>query len=470
MRPFPPTSEDRPHRVAIVGGGPGGLFTAWHLEQLADRPLAITIFEASDRLGGKLLTPRFTAAPVQYEAGAAEFYDYSPVDEDPLRELVASLGLPTVAMGGSSVYLGGRRIANLDDLADAFGTESRERLTAFDAWARGAITPKEFYESGSDLAACGAPAERFHESLDRLGRDELRRYLETMIHSDLATEPEATSAGYGLQNYLMNDPAYMRLSYIAGGNEQLITAIASRLAAELRLESAVTQVGGEPGGPLEIAWQSAAGEHREAFDQVVVALPMDCLRRLPFEPGPLAEAMARHCRQHDHPADYLRITILFDRPLPPVPGDDSYLMLDALGGGCLYIESGREPDAPLGVLGWLLGGEAARSLADRGDEDLVAAALETLPPELAPLAGHVLEARVHRWPGAVSSLPGGWQPLSLDERHRPAAATHPNLLVVGDYLYDTTLNGVLDSAEHAAGCLAAMWGRDPTTPSGPRER
>jgi len=470
VRPFPPTSDDRPPRVAIVGGGPGGLFTAWHLEQLADRPLAITIFEASDRLGGKLLTPRFTAAPVQYEAGAAELYDYSPVDEDPLRELVASLGLPTVAMGGSSVYLAGRRIANLDDLADTFGSGSRERLAAFDGWARGAITPREFYESGSDHAACGPPPERFHESLDRLGCGALQRYLETMIHSDLATEPADTSASYGLQNYLMNDPAYMRLYCIAGGNEQLITAIASRLAAEIRLGAAVTRIGGGPGEPLEITWQSASGEHREAFDQVVVALPMDHLRRLPFEPGPLAEAMARHCRHHDHPADYLRITILFDRPLPRIPGDDSYLMLDALGGVCLYIESGREPDARLGVLGWLLGGAAARSLADRSDEALVATALETLPPELASLAGHVLEARVHRWPGAVSSLPGGWQPLSLDERHRPAAATHPNLLVVGDYLYDTTLNGVLDSAEHAAGCLAATWARSPATSSGPRKR
>ena len=57
------------------------------------RPVRITIFEASGRLGGKVLTPSFTAAPVRYEAGAAEFYDYSPVGADPLRELVSALGL-----------------------------------------------------------------------------------------------------------------------------------------------------------------------------------------------------------------------------------------------------------------------------------------------------------------------------------------------------------------------------------------
>jgi hypothetical protein len=66
----------------------------------------------------------------------------------------------------------------------------------------------------------------------------------------------------------------------------------------------------------------------------------------------------------------------------------------------------------------------------------------------------VLEARVHRWTGAVSALPGGWARLPADRRHRPSPA-HPNLFVVGDYLYDSTLNGVLDSAEYVAGWVAA---------------
>jgi hypothetical protein len=42
----------------------------------------------------------------------------------------------------------------------------------------------------------------------------------------------------------------------------------------------------------------------------------------------------------------------------------------------------------------------------------------------------------------------------VDQRHRPSAA-HPNLFVVGDYLFDSTLNGVLDSAQHVAGWVAA---------------
>ena len=438
-----------------MGGGPGGLFTAWHLERLAASPLEVTILEASERLGGKVLTPAFTQAPVRYEAGAAELYDYSPIDDDPLRQLVRSLGLPTVAMGGSAVVMGGRRLANLDDVGDAYGPRGRAALLAFDTWARSALTPAEFFAAGSDHAASAAPAGRFDEPLAAIDCPGTRRFVEALIKSDLATEPEATSVGYGLQNYLMNDPAYMRLYCIAGGNERLITALASRLAAGVRLEAAVTAVAGEPGGPLEVSWQERGQPRQETFDAVILALPIDALARIASSDRILAAGLRQHVAHHDHPAHYLRITVLFDQPLPPGGGDDSYLMLDRLGGCCLYVESGREPDATHGVLGWLIGGSAAVELSDLTDEEIVAAALDTLPDPWGPLRGRVLETRVRRWQAAVSAVPGGWEPLSVDRRHRPCPDTHPNLFVVGDYLYDATLNGVLDSAEHVAGWVAA---------------
>jgi hypothetical protein len=68
----------------------------------------------------------------------------------------------------------------------------------------------------------------------------------------------------------------------------------------------------------------------------------------------------------------------------------------------------------------------------------------------------VVESRVHRWINAVSALPGGWPPTGLDERHRPEPVGHPGLFLVGDYLFDSTLNGVLDSAQHVAGWVAAI--------------
>jgi monoamine oxidase len=441
-------------RVAIVGGGPGGLFTAWHLERLAATPVSLTILEASHRLGGKVCTASFAAAPVSYEAGAAELYDYSPVDDDPLRQLVRHLGLPTVSIGGAAVFVSGRPIANLDDLAATFGEAARRELRDFDIGARSAMTAAEFYESGSDHAADATAGGSFAAQLDGIACDGTRRYVNAMIHSDLATEVGKTDCGYGLQNYLMNDPAYMQLYCVAGGNEQLMQAIAARLAAEVRLGTAVIDVSDGPDGAIRLGMESHGQVKHEAFDVVILALPMDALRRVRFVGAPLTDEVRRHVEHHDHPAHYLRVSVLLDRPVPPLPGDDAYLMLDAFGGTCLYVESARDPGTAHGVLGWLLGGAAAVEMASLPDDLLVAAVLDSLPAPLTACREHVLEGRVHRWTGAVSALPGGWARLPADRRHRPSPA-HPNLFVVGDYLYDSTLNGVLDSAEYVAGWVAA---------------
>jgi len=105
--------------------------TAYLLQKASDAALAITIFEATDRLGGKILTPQFDSAPVQYEAGAAEFYDYSPVNDDPLKELITELGLSIAPMGGNSVLIRGRFISNLDDMRTHLGANATETFTRY---------------------------------------------------------------------------------------------------------------------------------------------------------------------------------------------------------------------------------------------------------------------------------------------------------------------------------------------------
>ena len=97
------TADSRPFRVAIIGGGPGGMFTAWHLAAKAGPSCQITVFEASDRLGGKLQTGQF-AGVGPYEAGVAEIYDYSRLGPDPLHDLIVKdIGLEIQAYPGRPV-------------------------------------------------------------------------------------------------------------------------------------------------------------------------------------------------------------------------------------------------------------------------------------------------------------------------------------------------------------------------------
>ncbi len=446
----------RRQRIGIVGAGPGGLLTAYLLEELCGESVSIELFERSNRCGGKILTPTFSRAPVSYEAGAAEFYDYSPAGEDPLRELIESLGLPIATMGGSAVMLREGTIASLDDLAARLGETAAAEVREFDRRARDRIPPPEFY--AADERGIDGPADRageFAKLLDRELSGAARRYVETMIHSDLATEPSRTSVTYGLQNYLMNDAAYMRLYGIVGGNRRLVDELASRLAARIRLETPVTAIGDDGGRPM-LEYVANGSTQRESFDAIVVALPLDAFGEVEFRGERLAAALRSHRAQYDHPAHYLRITLLFDRPFWRSRLLDSYCMLEAFGGCCLYDESSRVPESRFGVLGWLLGGDAALSRADRADDALIAEALASLPSDWPDASPHLLEGRVHRWIGAVNALPGGERPQSLDRRHRPEPIKHPRLFVVGDYLFDSTLNGVLDSAEYVAGWIASL--------------
>ncbi|QOV89401.1 flavin monoamine oxidase family protein [Humisphaera borealis] len=445
----------RTRTVGIIGGGPGGLMTAYALQKAANCPVRITLFEASDRVGGKILTPQFARASVHYEAGAAEFYDYSLFDDDPLKELIAEMGLSIRAMGGPATILNGQIVSNLDDVRSHLGPRAASALSAFDRLAKDRMTPQEFYHSDHpDGSASEAIEARFDTMLAAVAEPEARRYIEQLIHSDLATEPCLTSTSYGLQNYLMNDPAYMRIYGIEGGNEQLPRALASRIDATFCLGHKVVGVAGTDDGRLRVESDHNGLRRRDEFDFVVVALPHGHLRSIEFRGDRLAAAMQKHHAYYDHPAHYLRITALFERPFWRECFTDSYWMLDRFGGCCLYDESSREPAGTHGVLGWLLGGTAAEQMSRQTDEQLIAEAIDSLPSFLAHGRDYFIEARVHRWVGAVNAMPGGAAARSLDRRHQPEPTDHPNLFVVGDYMLDSTLNGVLDSAQYVAAWLA----------------
>jgi monoamine oxidase len=443
-------------RIGIVGGGPGGLLAARMLESHAPVPPSITIFEGSHRVGGKVLTARFDTMPVAYEAGAAELYDYSEIDEDPLKELIADLGLPIQPLGGSSLIHKEKLLGNLDDLRELMGHEAAASLVDFHHLGRDRLSPREFYEAVPVPHLDAADEGAFDTLLSGITSPEARRYIERFIHSDLATEPTRTSRRYGLENYLMNDSAYMQLYCVAGGNEQLIDAVASRLAARIELNTKALAVSKADDGRLAIDLESPQGRRREVFDAVILALPIAPLEQVSFAGSRLHAAMQQHIAHHNHPADYLRVSILFDKAFWRGRWDDAYCMLEAFDGCCLYDESARDPAEEHGVLGWLLGGEAAMTWSTRDDETIIEAAIDALPSWLRePARKHRLEARIHRWTGAVSALPGGWGPLPLDRRHQPEPTEHPNLYVVGDYLFDSTLNGVHDSAEYVAHWLSA---------------
>ena len=82
------------------------------------------------------------------------------------------------------------------------------------------------------------------------------------------------------------------------------------------------------------------------------------------------------------PAHYLRVSILFDSPFwgDKIPG--AWFMSEAFGGCCVYNEGARHDVGRHGVLNWLIAGSDALAFANLGDQELIDAALKSLPASL----------------------------------------------------------------------------------------
>ena len=434
-------------RIAIIGGGPGGLFTAYLLGQRCEETLEITIFEASSRLGGKVVTKLFDHAPVPYEAGAAELYQYG---KDPLRLLIKEiLGLPVVRMKGKAVVLDGHVLRSLRDVETHYGKATAQAVKGFDKLAHSIRKYSDFYD-GSWVADNDHPwfGRSFQSVLDEVPDDDARRYLKVLMHSDLAAEPEGMNALYGIDNYLINDPKYCKLYSIQGGMERLIDALRDAIHARVELESPVDRIEKcDASESYRVTYQREGATRAEEFDAVAVALPTAWLPKLDWGGDRLKTAIQSHLVHYDHPAHYLRISILFHEPFWREAIDESFFMLDSFGGCCVYDEGSRHDVGPYGVLAWLIAGRDAVAASDLSDAELIEQALASLPAEMGSAREHYLEGHVHRWLGSVSARPGGTFIKGLEERQIPDPVEHPRLFLVGDYLFDTSINGVLDSAD-----------------------
>jgi monoamine oxidase len=286
-----------------------------------------------------------------------------------------------------------------------------------------------------------------------------RRYLKIVAHSDMATEPHLTSGLVGLRNFLKSVPVYGAQYSIDGGMEMLPRRLAASLArTHVELEAPVVRVSRTCDHRYAVTIRRSRRTVQHEFDAVVVALPYNRLQDIEWAGERLRPAIARHVAHYDRPGHYLRISILFDRRFWRHLFAGSWVMLDAFGGCCVYDESPSSAGATHGVLGWLLAGADALSCCNLEDRALVARALESLPDELYDEAnGRIIEGKVHRWAGAVSGQPGGCPLRDAASAHRPEPIEHPGLVVVGDYLFDSTLNGVLRSARIATDSLRELF-------------
>ena len=443
--------------VAVIGGGPGGLFTAWSLENKLGAHCRVVVLEASERAGGKIVSGRIGGTGI-YEAGVAEIYDYSELGFDPLRQLIEDeLGLPIQHIRGGGCVLRGKIVSCVEDLAPLFGQKTLDAVLAFRAKCAALVTPGGFYQSARSADNAHPWARRTGEDIlaNEIDDDIARHYVRVMAHSDVAAPPHLTTGLNLLKNVLMDVPGYLDIYSVGGGNQQIVERLEEELQSEIRLDTMVQSVTALPDGRFRLETGHRQDSGSFEADYVVAALPLSALAMIDWRDGRVQHAIDRHMGCFDTPGHYLRVTILFEKPFWRDRLSEAWWMVDAFGGICVYDEGARHDMGSWGALGFLIPGNAALAMANMSDERIENMCLDALPADFGDVRKLVVDRRIHRWMASVNAIPGGMPVRGLAENHAPAPDVAPGLFLVGDYLFDSTLNGVLDSAETAADLVTA---------------
>ena len=333
-------------RVIVVGAGIAGLTAA---AQLRAGGLDVEVWEARDRVGGRLDTVRPRGWPVPVERGASWAH---AVDQHDVDQRLARLGVATVPFDYDEAVLGasGRLVPGAEEfLAPAAAAVSRAV-----AWAEDQARDRSL---AAALRGSGAGADVDRAALDL--------YLASEIDTEYAATAARLSAWWGLAEGLEGDDLL-----VVGGYARLAEDLAARVPVHL-------------GRPVaEVAWSrrdvtvvplSGAGV---VVDRAVVTVPLGVLqagspRFVPALPTAHRAAVAQLGM-----GLLDKVWLRFERPFwrstaqlwasvaPAVPGFVTwYNLLPATG----------EP-----VLLALLGADGARRWAHASDDVVLAAAVASL--------------------------------------------------------------------------------------------
>lgn len=268
-------------RVAIVGAGLAGLAAGW---RLARAGVAVTIYEASARVGGRVQSVRGAVSPDIVSEFGAEFIDSTHVQ---LLSLVEEFRLPLIDTGISeesvmapAYYFGGQRYSDadviealqpfaqcmLDDALKLSETISYQNHTPF------------------DVALDVVSIEQYLDRIGMTGR--VRELLDVAYTTEYGLDTGEQSClnllkmlsldlSDGFQIFGSSDQRYK----IAGGNERLPQALAVRLGDAVRFGHTLLALRPSPDA-YSLEFDTAGGIRTVKADFVVLCVPFTALRAI----------------------------------------------------------------------------------------------------------------------------------------------------------------------------------------------
>lgn len=280
-------------RVAIIGGGVAGLSAAFYLQKkarAAGHPVAITLFEAAPRLGGKLLTRRPEGFVV--EGGPDSFINQKPQGLQLCRD--AGLGDELLPSNDATYKTRLLRNGRLLPFPEGFRLAVPTRIWPF--VRSPLISPLGKLRMGLDLVIPRRRSTADESLADfitrRLGREALERIAGPIMSGIFVADPERMSVQSTFPMFVELERKYGSLTRgiriarrhaaargavaqsvftaLRGGMEALIEALAHRFDGAVRTGCEVRGLVRMPEGGFRL--ELADGPAFEA-DEVIVAAP-----------------------------------------------------------------------------------------------------------------------------------------------------------------------------------------------------
>ena len=316
--------------VAIVGGGVSGVYAAWRLRQMQPQ-LRIRLFEASERIGGRLHSYAFPQAPhLVAEAGGMRFLEA----HTHVFGTVTTLGLPSrvypIDEPANRMMLRGVN-ASLADIAAGrarfpYSVPDIDQTPQASYFARAIdeIAPNATRMKADDWMKLRA-GYRFK---NRLLRDWNGREL--LLQGMSAEELALTQASSGYDDWIDGETGLDELDYffvhddeskpfrtIAGGYQRLPLTLAeqaAKLGAGIAMNTTVTSLVPEA-GRYRLAVRDASGRQTTlTAARVILALPRRALERIENFPEGHADRRFASLIASVTPIPACKSLLLYKRP------------------------------------------------------------------------------------------------------------------------------------------------------------
>jgi monoamine oxidase len=281
------TRPEAPVDVAVVGGGLAGLVTAYRLR---DRGIAPIVFEAGDRLGGRIRTCRRPFESTSRIEFGAEFIGDSHTR---LIHLLAELGLMTVDLHAldlgcehAAAHFGGTRYP-IDEIhadLEPIRAVARREVEGMDSAALDGLSARDWIES----RVPGGLASRAGSLLDVYWTMEVGAPLSDFSALTMVGELGSDDSLDGLG---LSSSSHERFS-VCGGTELVVQALVSagEVEAELGHRLVSVEIGPHDSCRLRFAVDNTTRE--VLARRAVLALPFPVLRDVELEQELSAEKRA----------------------------------------------------------------------------------------------------------------------------------------------------------------------------------